>query len=349
MLGNNSDNNSFDLVDLKDLTNSISDEYPEETEAVATTLDQVIVYTKDNMTNTNGLSIYFPTNNKKNIDTILARYNDVKISKEYYNFLKNYSSYISGDRMVDKSLYRSSNGAYTAESVSITIPQDLADNYEKADYIIWRKLGENNFTPVYKSSNVVLDGTTLSSVPTNQQLIVENPDGTEPGWATMYEIVREEGYTDYNIVAILEKYDETLEEPLQLRNVNLIYRVKDGETQGEIIDAQLMSNTEVANKTSIDLEDWQKIQFFSASYKLYDANNNYLEEWESNKEYYINTFDIATGFNVKFVGLDYDLSSIEIKNFDGTVTQNTNYEYYYMFRVSDTQGEVHQMNMVKVN
>ena len=340
---------AYDLVDLKDLTNSISDEYPEETEAVATTLDQVIVYTKDNMTNTNGLSIYFPTNNKKNIDTILARYNDVKISKEYYNFLKNYSSYISGDRMVDKSLYRSSNGAYTAESVSITIPQDLADNYEKADYIIWRKLGENNFMPVYKSSNVVLDGTTLSSVPTNQQLIVENPDGTEPGWTTMYEIVREEGYTDYNIVAILEKYDETLEEPLQLRNVNLIYRVKDGETQGEIIDAQLMSNTEVANKTSLDLEDWQKIQFFSSSYKLYDANNNYLEEWESNKEYYINTFDIATGFNVKFVGLDYDLSSIEIKNFDGTVTQNTNYEYYYMFRVSDTQGEVHQMNMVKVN
>lgn len=340
---------AYDLVDLKDLTNSISDEYPEETEAVATTLDQVIVYTKDNMTNTNGLSIYFPTNNKKNIDTILARYNDVKISKEYYNFLKNYSSYISGDRMVDKSLYRSSNGAYTAESVSITIPQDLADNYEKADYIIWRKLGENNFTPVYKSSNVVLDGTTLSSVPTNQQLIVENPDGTEPGWATMYEIVREEGYTDYNIVAILEKYDETLEEPLQLRNVNLIYRVKDGETQGEIIDAQLMSNTEVANKTSLDLKDWQKIQFFSASYKLYDANNNYLAEWESNKEYYINTFDIATGFNVKFVGLDYDLSSIEIKNLDGTVTQNTNYEYYYMFRVSDTQGEVHQMNMVKVN
>ena len=342
-------NSTYDLVDLKDLTNSISDEYPEETEAVATTLDQVIVYTKDNMTNTNGLSIYFPTNNKKNIDTILARYNDVKISKEYYNFLKNYSSFINGDRMVDKSLYRSSNGSYTAESVSITIPQDLADNYEKADYIIFRKLGENNYMPVYKSSNVVLDGTTLSSVPTNQQLIVENLDGTEPGWATMYEIVREEGYTDYNIVAILEKYDETLEEPLQLRNVNLIYRVKDGETQGEIIDAQLMSNTEVANKTSLDLEDWQKIQFFSSSYKLYDANNNYLEEWESNKEYYINTFDIATGFNVKFVGLDYDLSSIEIKNFDGTVTQNTSYEYYYMFRVSDTQGEIHQMNLVKVN
>lgn len=342
-------NSTYDLVDLKDLSNSISDEYPEETAAVSSSLEKVIVYSKDNMTNTNGLSIYFPTNNKKNIESILAQYNDVKISKPYYDFLKTYSSYIKGNRMVDRSGYRGINPLYTAESVSVTLPQDLVDNYEKADYIIFRKVGDNNYIPVYKSSNVTLDGTTLSAVPTNQQLIVENPDGTEPGWTTMYEVYRGKDYTDYNVVAILEKYDETLEEPLQLRNVNLIYRVKDGEMQGEFIDAQLMSTSNAAEKTSVDLSKWQKIQFFSSSYKLFDENNNYLEEWESNKEYYINSFDIASGYNVKFVGLDYDLSSIEIMDFDGTVIPNTNYEYYYMFRVSDTQGEVHQMNLVKVN
>lgn len=340
---------TYDLVDLMDLTNSISDEYPEEAEAVETAIKDVIVYSKDNMSNTNGISIYFPTNNKKNVDKMLTAYNNVKISKDYYNFLKKYSSFITGTRLVDSESYRGINPSISGGAVSVELPDDLAANYEKGDYIIFRKLGENNYMPVFKSSNVTLEGNTLTAQPTKQQLVVDSLNGGEPGWATMYEIKREGGYTYYNIVAILEKYDESLEEPFQLKNANIIYKVKDGEAEGEVIDIQPMSNGETASKTSLDLNTWQKIQFFSASYKLYDNNNNYLPEWESYKDYYINVFNIQDGFKLKFVGLDYDLSSIEIKNMDGTVTANTNYEYYYMFRVADTQGEIHQLNLVKVN
>ena len=340
---------TYDLVDLMDLTNSISDEYPEETKAVETAINDMIVYSKDNMSNTNGISIYFPTNNKKNVDKILTAYNNVKFSKDYYDFLKNYSSFITGTRLVDSNSYRGINPSISGGAVSVELPEDLAANYEKGDYIIFRKLGENNYMPVFKSSNVTLEGNTLTAQPSKQQLVVDSLNGGEPGWATMYEIKREGGYTYYNIVAILEKYDESLEEPYQLKNTNIIYKVKDGESEGEVIDIQPMSTGETASKTDLDLNSWQKIQFFSASYKLYDNNNNYLPEWESYKDYYINVFDIQDGFKLKFVGLDYDLSSIEIKNMDGTVTANTNYEYYYMFRVADTQGEIHQLNLVKVN
>ena len=340
---------TYDLVDLLDLSNSISEDYPTEAENVERALNTAIVYSKDNMSNTNGISIYFPTNNKKNVDKILNAYNKVKISKDYYSFLQKYSSLITGEKLVNQSNYKSLKPTYTNAVVSVDLPDDLVNNYEKADYIIFRKLGENNYVPIYKSSNVTLEGSTLRAVPGNRQLIVDSPEGGEPGWTTMYEISRENGYTYYNVVAIVEKYDETLEEKLQLRNVNVIYRVKDGEDEGEIVDVQLMSTGDAASKTSLDLEQWQKIQFFSAAYKLYDENNEYLTEWESYKEYYINVFDIKEGFKLKFVGLDYDLSTIEIKDMDGNIIKNDNHEYYYMFRVQDTQGEIHQMNLVKAN
>lgn len=340
---------TYDLVDLLDLSNSISEEYPDEAASVERALNTAIVYSKDNMSNTNGISIYFPTNNKKNVDKILNAYNKVKISKDYYSFLQKYSSYITGERLVSQNNYKSITPTFTSDAVSVELPEDLANNYEKGDYIIFRKLGENNYIPVYKSSNVTLKDNILSAVPGNRQLIVDTPNGGEPGWTTMYEVSRENGYTYYNVVAIVEKYDETLEEKFQLRNVNVIYRVKDGENEGEIIDVQLMSTGDAASKTSLDLEKWQKIQFFSAAYKLFDENNEYLAEWESHKEYYINVFDLKEGFKLKFVGLDYDLSSIEIKDMDGTVIKNNNYEYYYMFRVQDTQGDIHQINLVKAN
>ena len=344
----------YDLVDLKDLVNSISDDYPTEVEKVSEALDSAVIYAKDNMSNTNGLSIYFPTNNKKNVDKILELYDSVKISNDYFNFLEKYASYITGNKYVDKNSYRGITPLYSEEEISVELPTDLVNNYEKADYIIFRKLGENNYIPVFKSSNVLLNGNRLIAAPNNQQLIVDTPSGGEPGWATMYEIKREDGYTYYNVVAIVEKYDEELEgiedaEPFQLKNVNIIYKVKDGAEQGEIIDVQLMTETDTAAKTSLELDNWEKIQFFNAAYKLFDESGNYLDEWESYKEYYINVFDIAEGFELKFVGLDYDLSSIEIKNMDGTVTSNQNYEYVYMFRVSDTQGEIHQLNLVEVN
>lgn len=340
---------AFDLVDLLDLSNSISDDYPNETADVEKTLNSAIVYSKDNMSNTNGISIYFPTNNKKNIEKILKEYNNVKISKNYYNFLKKYSSYITGNRLVNQNTYRDIMPTYTSESVSVELSEDLVNNYEKADYIIFRKLGENNYIPVYKSTNVTLEGNKLSAVPGNRQLIVDTPAGGEPGWATMYEVNRENGYTDYNVVAIIERYDEEADPKLQLSNINILYRVKDGESEGEIVDVQLMSTGEAVSKTSLDLEKWEKIQFFNASYKLFDENNEYLAAWESYKDYYLSIYDLKEGFKLKFVDLDYDLSALEFNDMDGSAIQTNNCEYYYMFRVRDTQGDLHQINLVKSN
>ena len=50
---------TFDLVDVKDLVNSISDEHPKEVENVIKALDKVVIYSRDNMANTNGRHINF--------------------------------------------------------------------------------------------------------------------------------------------------------------------------------------------------------------------------------------------------------------------------------------------------
>lgn len=340
---------TFDLVDVKDLVNSISDEHPKEVENVIKALDKVVIYSRDNMANTNGLSIYFPTNNKQQVDRTLIYYKNVAVSDDYYKFLSKYSSFISGDKLVTKSSFTDITPTYSREAISVEIPQELVNNFEKADYIIWRKVSENNFIPVFKSSNIRLEGNKLIAVPNNQQLLINNTSGTDPGWGTMYEIKREDDYAYYNVVAILERYDERLEtDKLQFANVNIIYKIKDGASKGEIIDVQLMNDSGPASKTSLDLSQWQKIQFFSASYQLFDANYNYLPEWKTNSEIFLSTYDIQAGFDMNFVSLAYDLSHFEIKNLDGTVVKNNKYEFFYMFRVTDTQGVVHQLNLVEI-
>lgn len=340
---------TFDLVDIKDLVNSISAEHPKEVDNVVKALNKVVIYSRDNMANTNGLSIYFPTNNKKQVDRTLVYYKNVAVSDDYYKFLSKYSSFITGDKLVTKSSFTDITPTYSREAISVEIPQELVDNFEKADYIIWRKISENNFIPVFKSSNITLEGNKLIAVPNNQQLLINNLAGTDPGLATMYEIKREDDYAYYNVPAILERYDDNLPtDKLQFANVNIIYKIKDGAAKGEIIDIQLMNEEGPANKTSLDLSKWQKIQFFNASYQLFDANYNYLPEWKVNSEIFLSTYDIQAGFNMDFVSLAYDLTNLEIKNLDGTVIKNNKYEFFYMFRVADTQGEIHQLNLVEI-
>ena len=81
-----------DLVDLVDMANNIG---TNEAKDLVNTLLSCIKYnnTSRNMSNSYGLSVYFPYRTNKYVSTVLNVYDSINMNKEYSNVVKNFATY----------------------------------------------------------------------------------------------------------------------------------------------------------------------------------------------------------------------------------------------------------------
>ena len=342
---------SYDLVDLYDLADQIIDEYPEAAN-VQLAIKDTVVYEKNNLQKTNGLSIYFPLKNKKNASCLVNMYSSLNFSNNYKSFLRKYVSISDSDRIVTSS---SKNLIPKVDqitnTVSVDISDDLAYNYESAKYVIYRKLADNKYMVVNISSDVELNGNTLTAQADKQQLIVhpvlKSKEGQtiSPGWVTMLEVSRDKDKATYAIAAILERYIDKLE----LKSVFLMYEVDNDTKEGSVTDVVEMSSFgTTAAKGGIDIQDWQDIKFVNYAYKLFDENGEYLDKVESYNQTYVTTSDITEdGIDLEFVSLDYEMNTT-IADMSGNQVDEQTDDYYYQFIVTDTQGENHRTGLINV-
>ncbi len=342
---------SYDLVDLYDLADQIIDEYPEAAN-VQLAIKDTVVYEKNNLQKTNGLSIYFPLKNKKNASSLVNMYSSLNFSNNYKSFLRKYVSISDSDRIVTSS---SKNLIPKVDqitnTVSVDISDDLAYNYESAKYVIYRKLADNKYMVVNISSDVELNGNTLTAQADKQQLIVhpvlKSKEGQtiSPGWVTMLEVSRDKDKATYAIAAILERYIDKLE----LKSVFLMYEVDNDTKEGSVTDVVEMSSFgTTAAKGGIDIQDWQDIKFVNYAYKLFDENGEYLDKIESYNQTYVTTSDITEdGIDLEFVSLDYEMNTT-IADMSGNQVDEQTDDYYYQFIVTDTQGENHRTGLINV-
>ena len=348
-----SDNTSYDLVDLYDLISSIADEY-DEANAVLEQINKTIIYERNNIKGSNGLSVYFPMRNKTYASQLSSKYQDVKFSKNYKLFVDKYVSISKGSKLVSSNT-KSLTPVVNENKISVELDNDLIENYQSAKYVIYRKLGDNQFMPVNISSDVKVSGNTIYTEGTTKQLIVHpvlssKPEGTiiSPGWLTMLEQNRTDEYAIYAIAAVIERYDDETNK-LETKSVFLMYKIYNNETKGEIIDVVETSTFgTTAMKNGINLTEWQQIKFMNFSYKLYDENGEFLDTMETNSKYYITTSDITENLNIEFVSLDYDMN-MTVQNTDGNVLDIDTDNYYYQFIVTDTQGINHRTQLVKLS
>jgi len=84
-------------------------------------------------------------------------------------------------------------------------------------------------------------------------------------------------------------------------------------------------------KKLINLEEWDYIQFFNSEYKLYDETGVYTDQWESSGTYYLTEVSTEEEYKIEFIDLDKD------------------YDYYCLFQVDDTQGNINYTNLIKIN
>ena len=339
------DEDSYDLVDLMDLVGSLEKYHPGEVQQVRNRLNRVVIYSISNMENANGMSMYFLNNNKTEIEEKLEDYRKVAFSEEYYEFLEKYGGFIAGELLVPKAVYDDLVGKVEGGMISVELPDELVKNYQFGEIVVWRKLGENKYMPVYRGSDVALDGNTLKRGMENLQFVIErsrNNGKVEYGSISMLEKERTEDYVDYVTYGTLGYGAGAALE----NNYEMHLRFLKGEKEAKVRDIKATAEMGLASRISFEQDKIKWIDFAVGTYKLFAEDGDLDYNFSSNDETYIMEVKLENedSYKIKLENLDFDFGSADGKS----IPYGTSRDYYAEFIVHDTQGGSHRLNLVHI-
>lgn len=320
----------YDLLDLYSLVNGFEG-YQSKVGEVQNSIRSAVVYHKTNIGGCTGLSIYFPVDTRTVYNQMLNEYGykDVAISETYTTFLNNYVKISNGKSLVTSDI-KTLTPTVSSNEVSATLPDDIVENYEKSDYIIFRKIQEDgSFLPVYNGKDVIIEGNKIQAKVPNRRIAVSNLNGEGVEDIIVFEKESDSKSITYTAYAVLQKWnEENFAGSFESEAVEVTIKLDIKTNEAKIIDIKDLDE-EVSGKKTYNLNEWTTISFASSSYLLQDENGNKLEEWQQTDTMYGAEIIIAEGY----------------KFYASTLDKNE--EYYYMFRVADTQGNVYETNLVK--
>lgn len=323
---------SYDLVDLYDLVDQLPEKYYEKVISLKSAIEDLVVYQKTDLLDTNGISIYFPYDNKKQLEEIMYLYKYFDFAEEYTDFIDNFASELIGERLYNWRLEGNIPITNNEGIISVTVPQEVIENYSKASYIIFEKTDTGYYIPRFKGTDVEVNGNTLTTTLSKKGLVASSSDGNEI-YISALESEKGTNYIKYIIPGTLQRWDGDFLNDFEMLPVYLQVVVDEENPNGKIAGAiEAISDEEnsVSPKVSIDINDWKIIQLLNYEYKIFDDTGNYSTDWSSS--------GIITGFEAE---IDKGFS-IEFKDLD--ISKN----YYALFRIADSQGNVYTTNIVKV-
>lgn len=331
--GRVSANSLYDLVDLYDLIDKLPSSYSDKARQVKEALNLFVVYQKTDLANTNGVSIYFPFENKNNIANVISLYSQFGFASEYTKFITNFSSRLTGNKM---SNWRLSGNvpSINNDTISVTVPDDVSKNYSSASYVIFEKINDKYYMPRFKGSDVSVSNNVFSTTIEKKGIVAYDDD--ESVYLTAFESEKGKDYVKYLIPSIIQKWGSRMSENFTNEAIYVEFVVDESHPTGVITGAiPIISGDKeedlVAPKLSFELKDWKLIQFWNTSYKIFDDNGNYTTDWESSGSMSGIEFMIEDGFELEFRNLD------------------SSKEYYALFHIYDSQGNRYTTNMVRVN
>ena len=325
----------FDLMDIYDFTNELVG-YDSLVKPLQKAIDDAVVYHKTNIDGCYGLSIYFPSLSRKYYSEFETTYNydKIAVSENYRSFLVRYSSISSGEKIV-KTDISTISPSISSSDIQVVLPDDIASNYEYMDYLLFRKIKDNgSYIPVLKSKDVSIDGNVVKANLSNKRVTVINDKGEISGDIIAYEVSRDDSSVTYVMNGVLQKWDdEDYINTFDVAAVSIYLKVDNNTGEGSIIDIKTIIDDNVSGgaKVTYNLNEWRYMSFSSSSYYLYDSNGNKLDSWNKTDTMYGTEINISEGYKFKMDSLD------------------ENEEYYYMFRVKDTQGNIYESDLVKAN
>lgn len=333
--------NSYDVVDLVDLSQQMSSLYPNEAKELSNALKKLVVYNKTNASKSYGVSVYFPYNAKEYSGIYIPMYSKFDFALEYTSFITNFSVLLTGDNTLTaewdpNTMYPTYNGDYT---FSMNLTPEQAANVQNIYYVVSRADTNTpgNYNFVSMSSQVTLDSTNKITANFDGNIIYMQNDTTKQQYEVMYtEQEKTDQYTRYLLSSIL--YNNDIQED-DAMYAYFVMETTAANPQGTILGAYPIANyvnsdgLEVfPERYEINIYDYKNIAFGSFSHKFTTGEDltNFDESDWSDLVLQYNALPVTDGF-----------STVQ-----GTMIPGI--PYYGMFIIEDLQGNRHSSNLVQI-
>lgn len=315
----------YDLVDFSDLLDKLPNKYNKEISSLKGSLSDLIIYQKTDLENTYGVSLYFPYENKNDLSSNIIKYKNLNYSNQYNNFLDKYLSTLNGEKksswnLENSSLYLNNN------ELSITLPQEIIDNYSSAEYIIFEKKG-NDFLPIFSGSDLTVDNGRLSTKIEKKSITTKYND--ELFTVTAIESVNGINYKSYLIPGTVTKVNND-DFSIDVLGVYIEFVVDENNPNGYISAVYPIELNEnlTYSKVKVDLSKWDSLTLLNYKYKILNDEGVYTNNWISSEM--VDTFNID------------DISSLIVEFNDIDISK----EYYCLFKIKDSQGFTYYTNLI---
>ena len=339
-MGRASTGSEYDLVDLKTVAENMAEDFPKESAAVLSALDEVLVHSVSNTPQCSGMSLYYPYYNKQFYQKSWKdTYRDLAIFPDYLSYLERYETIWLGtdmERYFSEPMTLEEGAAPSTYTLLLTDQQ--AEVFAKANYYILRRFGEGVYSMVYSSSNVSLSGTKLTATFDGRIFYFET-DFQKRGIPYTHMWGTTDGVTDYSAMMVVLTRGGQFGAGEDTLEVEIRFSVQ--QDTGEMTIKGIYANGEDTDDFSggkqdtVDLEEWDVMRFYNATprYLIRDEDGRipYFWDWPENGWTTWKEAPIADNPHFSFKPL-YD---------DGS-------EYYIIINVMDVQGNLYSSELFPI-
>ncbi len=322
---------SYDTVDLYTLVDNLKSE-SSNADKLLKTIDKMVKYNWSNNKESHGLSVYFPFNGEEGAKvTFLDVYKKLEFSSEYNDFIKSFAQLQSNPSVFAVDYKISANETtMSKKEFSLTLTDDQAKNYANASYIIFEKMEDNTYMPIYTNTNASLNGNTLTTnINDTIVKVIDKKDNSE----AYLQVVKNNNDSTKNVyetIAVIHNSDVAFGTDEWKFDSAKIYLSYD-ENNKLFISQVIPTGKEIAYGTIYSINDYTIAEFTNYRYKILDESGKYNENW---------------------IGTDTKhLFSINLKDneYEFVTTNLDSGEFYCLFQVTDITNNKYYSNLIKID
>lgn len=338
-LGRASTGSEYDIIDLADMAEQFSELYPEESEALLDSIEDMVVSNDTNADGLCGLSVFYPFYNKAYYEKTWGEvYGDLSVFDDYIEYLDVYSEVWLGNDITQDVATSTIPDSVSDSEFTLTLTDEQAETFVNAKFYILSREGKGVYTKIFSSQNVTLEDNVLYAN-FDGDIIYAKDDYGRYLIPVTYEHDKVGDITRYSAFVTLT--NDTANVMLDLYPLEDYERERETEsyrfqlsanckTKEISIGALVPSGTSVSAESLVggkledaDLDEWTTYFFPQEGYRYIERDENGVvlpfDEWERSS--YLSS-------NISFIndGIEFVFAPLAAG------------EYYLIFEIEDTQG-----------